>query len=185
MSSLIVNFDIDIIERLKNILKSILLEYIGNASTKEALLNKIIDIAYDCYEYIIYPLNNRDLQSLKDFINYDKYIENYIYIFRIEFSEILKDNKIDLNDSPNIINIVSNLIKLANKYNTEKLNKDLKIDSKVIFIFAKYITLCIVLILNNSKNDKEKYINLINSIFNLVELTISPINKNSKLFCFR
>jgi hypothetical protein len=113
-------------------------------------------------------MNNYD--EIIKLINFlPKEINNYI-------NEIIKDDKIDIND----LVPISNLIKyLVDHFNNIKDVQIKKIDNEIIIFVIKLI---IILIIHKYGNLND-YLQIINLSFNCLSLVITSNNIKSSIFC--
>jgi len=172
--------DLQLLDRLKIIVLQIIEPFLSNFELNIDKSQLLIDSVHKLYDMQLSNMNRSDVEKLKNFISQESFINSYVHIFRSSFHKIFEDKKVNNNDIIYIIELVKNIVIEVNKSNKENSNT-ISIDVSTVIVLVKFLISAVIFIIYREDN----IINIINSIFTLVEISILPISSNScKWKCF-
>lgn len=166
--------DIQLIDSLKVIVFQIIEPFLPHFELNLDKSQLLIDSVNKIYDLQLSNLSESEIQKLKNFISQKSFMDSYISIFKLSFAKIFEDKKVNNDDIVHIVELVKNIIMEINKSNKDN-NSTISIDVSTIMILVKYILFTVVSIVYKNK----EIINIINSIFTLVEISLLPISSNS------
>lgn len=164
-------------------IKDIIFDLILNIKPLRSKLNQLLDVPAkaitdisNIFKEISNKLKASDMDKLRKFFIIDNVKSSLSSILLESFNNIMADGKIDLNDTKHFLNLIYNIINLFNNY-TQQLEASLSIDSEVINVFLYFIIKC-TLILTLDDNEELTALELLDTTFKLVSLSVLPIVSN-------
>jgi hypothetical protein len=164
-------------------IKDIIFDLILNIKPLRSKLNQLLDVPAkaitdisNIFKEVSNKLKASDMDKLRKFFLIDNVKSSLSSILLESFNNIMADGKIDINDTKHFLNLIYNIINLFNSY-TQQLEVSLSIDSETINIFLYFIIKC-TLILTLDDNEELAALELLDTTFKLVSISILPIISN-------
>ena len=163
--------------------KDIIFDLILNIKPLRSKLNQLLDVPAkaitdisNIFKEVSDKLKASDMDNLRKFFLIDNVKSALSAILLESFNNIMDDGKIDLNDTKHFLNLIYNIVNLFNNY-TQQLEVSLSIDSTTINVFMYFIIKC-ALILTLDDNEETVALELLDTTFKLVSISILPIISN-------
>jgi hypothetical protein len=172
-----------------NTIKDMILNLILNSPHLRNKLDNILSIpdkiVYDINKVLFelrQKISKEEYQKLQHYITGGNVKNNIIYILISSFNNIMSDGKIDINDAPHFIKLITDIVKYFNEIsqNNESGNN---INSDTLLYFLHFLIKC-VLILTLNDQDEINALLMLDNCFNLLSMTVLPITK-MKCGCFK
>ena len=175
-----------IFEFLKNIIINLILSIKQLRVKLEPILNQpnvIYAEIFKVYEEIKAEFTASDIDNIESVISITSCVNEVNGIFTTAFSNIMEDEKIDMNDAVHFMTFIHQIINLFNEY-TANQNFKVSLSSECILHFLYFIVKSI-LVLTLDGVEEASAVQMLDASVKLIKISVLPITKcKCKYFCF-
>lgn len=169
--------DRDLVNNTSLLIYNILTTQYSLSVSLDEVMNKVDKYFNTC------KLLTEDFDKLNNLLKSNECINKITQITNDMLKSVCKDKKLDMNDIPSILIFVNEFINIMNNYSRNQLN--IKVDVKILIELIRCLLINILGYI--LKTDKNAILNLINTVFTLVQSSIELDTNNrirNKSCCF-